>query len=78
MDKLALVSDILGSLFKAGTAVYDVIKASNEAAERDALAALDAALADAAPQAAGLRAMIDANRAAALQALHDKFNSNQP
>jgi hypothetical protein len=69
---------LVDGLFSAAKAVYDVVKASSEEKEEEALAELDAQLARVAPISGGLRAIIEADRAAARQELRDRFGSKQP
>jgi hypothetical protein len=78
MDKLTMATEILGGLFKAGTAIYQVIAAATTADEVTALASLDAALAEVAPLATGLREAIAKNRAEALKDLDEKFPALSP
>ncbi len=69
---------LLNTLWEAGKAVVDVVKASTTEQEEQALAKLDAEIQRVGPLATGLGAIVKAQQEAALQALKDKFGSTQP
>lgn len=64
-------------LFASGiNAILDAKGANDAAAQAEALAELDAIIAQVHPAAAGLKAEIEANKAEALAALADKFKTD--
>lgn len=67
--------DLIKLLTGAINAVTDAKAASDAAAQAAALAELDAIIAEVHPAVAGLKAEIEANKTAALAALHDKFKT---